>query len=521
MALVETKFLLPDTDHFDQVLRSLEAFGYSVTKGQTETLIDRYFDTPEQSILRAGWSYRCREHAGTRLLTLEAVGATRGPDFVRDQIDQDAPEGSIALENLPGGPVQKRLGRIINGSVCNELFRVENRRTVYALDAPGDRATRYRLGLVRAHVRADHALEDAIGSLDFSELELELEAGEAADVERLADLLSAQEGLVPAQLSKFERGMQVAGLPLPDEHPSLPKGKLLVDDPILALVYHHLEQQLRALELQQPRAWEGLDPEGVHQMRVAIRRTRSVLRSFRDMLHGKTVAHLNTELRWLAKRLGEVRDADVYWEAFHRFRLSLSEPDANALAAYEQHLKDRTAEARGALIEGLASDRYTELVDELERFVEVGPSTSVLRRFGSVRISDGANLYVRPAVSRMLKRGNTIGVDSPARKLHKLRIEGKRLRYLLEFLGEVEAERWTKPLKASRRLQDVLGEHQDAYTARQRLEGYARTVALRKGARESLLALGRLLQREEDRMGESRRRLPKAWARFEKGVSRV
>jgi len=516
---VEAKFLIQSPEQFQEVLRAIETLGYTVTKGPTETLIDRYFDTPDCSILRAGWSFRCRERDGHQELTLEAVGSMQAPVFLREEINQplseEVPGGS---GELPRGPVQERLSAIVNGLRRRELFRIRNRRTVYTAKASGTGSTLAKLGFDRTQIRARGAAKTAPGSLDFSEVELELRAGEAEEVEHLAKVLRDQVGLVPARLSKFERGMQAAGLQTSAEQAPAPASELRADGRILTLVYHHLDVQLRALKLQQPRAWEGLDPEGVHQMRVAIRRIRSVLRAFRDMLREDTFAHLTTEFRWLARTLGDVRDADVYGKAFHRCRESLPEEIARALAPYEQHLENMSAAARAALTDALASERYVDLVEHLESFVEAGPSMAVLRRFGSVRISDGADLYIRPAVKRMLKLGRSVKAGSPATRLHKLRIEGKRLRYLLEFFSDVESKRWARPLKAARRLQDVLGEHQDACTARERLEAYAQSVALRRGARESLLALGRLLQREEERVVKSRKRFPRAWARFEKGI---
>lgn len=519
MPEIEAKFLIQDPDQFQEVLERLESLGYSVVQGPTERLVDRYFDTDDWSIMRAGWSYRCREQGGERQLTLKAVGSSKGPVFVRDEIEQSLPNGTNGVTDLPKGPVEERLDQLINGSQCRELFHVENERTVYRVSAPEAEETTFKLALDRAHVFPNGHSETRSG-LEFSELELELEKGEVDAVQQVADALCAQEGLVPAQLSKFERGMQAAGLPTLVEQRAGSSYELTPKSPMLHLVYHHLHEQLRVLELQHPRAWEGLNPEGVHQMRVAIRRTRSVLRAFRDLLKGETVDHLNGELRWLASKLGEVRDADVYWETFHQYRMSLPKRAAEPLATYEQHLTNKSNAARTALIAALSSQRYDDLIAELERFVHAGPPSAVLRRFGSVRISDGADLYVRPAVKKMLRRGGAIRPRSSASKLHKLRIEGKRLRYLLEFLGEVE-ERWSGPIKAARNLQDGLGEHQDAYNACERLKTYAETVSLRKPARQALLSLGRLLHIEEERLVRSRQEFPKTWAKFEKRVSDI
>ncbi len=519
MAEVEAKFLIHRPEQFDQVLETLEKLGYTVTRGSTQELVDRYFDTPDWSILRTGWSYRRREQDGCQTLTLKAIGSGQDAVFVREEIEQTLPKAlSGDLQTLPTGPVQSRLKKIVNDPQCQELFRIENHRTVFDVVAPNDDPARLKLSFDRAHINTKKVTKAAPGQLDFIELELELQTGKPEIVEQLASELRNQIRLVPAQLSKFRRGIQTAGLTTPDELSLATPSNLNANDPILKLVYCYLGRQLNALKLHMPWAWEGLDPEGVHQMRVAIRRFRSVLRFFRHMFHGDTMTKLNHELRWLARILGNARDADVCGEAIPGYREALSEKFSDAIGSYEQHLRDTTSEAYAALIEGLESERYVELVHQLENFINSGPPISVLRRFGSVRISDGADLYFKPLIEMMLKQGRSIKADSPADKLHELRIEAKRLRYLLEFLSEIESERWTKAVKATRRLQTILGDHQDAYTAQVRLQAYAQSVPLRVNAREILLAQGALIHLEEERAIKCREQFYSAWAQFEKTI---
>ncbi|MFQ5982956.1 MAG: CYTH domain-containing protein, partial [Woeseiaceae bacterium] len=146
VAEIEAKFLIRQPEQFEQVLAALSELGYGVSERATETHVDRYFDTADWAILRAGWAYRCRERRGHQKLTLKSLGSKRGAVFVRDEIEQPLPDRPPPGNGiLPPGPVQKRLAEIANGMRRRELFRVQSRRTVFAVTAPGNEATRLEL----------------------------------------------------------------------------------------------------------------------------------------------------------------------------------------------------------------------------------------------------------------------------------------------------------------------------------------------------------------------------------------
>ena len=512
---IEAKFLIRQPEQIEQVLAALSELGYGVSERATETHIDRYFDTPEWSILRAGWVYRCRERRGHQKLTLKSLGSKRGAVFTRDEIEQSLPDRPPPRNGiLPLGPVQKRLAEIVNGMRCRELFCVQNRRTVFAVTAPGNEATRLELDLDRAHISATKANPKAPGCLDFTELEVELETGDAAAVETLANMLRDQVGLVPAQLSKFERGIQAAGLSTTGDEKLQPERRLKEEDPVLDVVYRHFQRQVRALKLHHPRAWEGLDPEGVHKMRVAIRRTRTVLRTFRHMVPMKVEDQPSVELRWLARQLGQARDADVCMDAFVCYEAALDETATAGIQLYETHLRKTTADAYTLLVEALASERYAMLIEYLESFVATGPTGKMKSDLGSLRISDCADEYIHRTLRKILRHGNRISENSTARRLHRLRIKVKRLRYLLDFFSADNSEKWAGLISTARELQDLLGEHQDAIMVRDKLTDYTNLNQPRYASPDFLIAIGRLMQHEEDRAIECRRKFSEIWARF-------
>ena len=516
MPEIEAKFLLQSPEQLDEVIGACKGLGYGVAEGPTELIVDRYFDTPDWDIFRAGWAYRCRQRGRRQTLSLKAVDDSRqqGPVFVRDEVRQPLPDSRRPNGDLPQGPVQERLNPVVNGHPRQELFRVRNRRTLYEVVGKDEEHTSIELAFDRTQILVS---EDDAAGMTFLELELELKAGSDVELQRLAGALTERLGLLSAQLSKFERGLQAAGLEIPAALPEKVR-RLTREDGILDLAYEHLGRQLAVLKLQQPRAWEGLNPKGVHQMRIAIRRIRAALRMLRDLLPDDRVAYFNSELRWLAQALGGVRDADVYDENFHHYLDVLPARDVKALAPYEQHLTRVRQQARAELVGALNSARYEALIADFGAFVAAGPAVGARRRFGTLTIGAAADSYVEAAIRKMLKRGRRVRRHPSPEKLHRLRIEGKRVRYTLEYFGQFYPDRLKGPLRALRDLQNVLGEHQDACTACERLQAYADSVPLTPEARRELLALGRLVQSQEQHGAEARARFAKAWRRFEKAI---
>jgi CHAD domain-containing protein len=343
--------------------------------------------------------------------------------------------------------------------------------------------------------------------LDFTELELELKSGSAADLESAAMLLQDEAGLTPAQFSKFERGLQAAGLEIDTLVREQPSPPLDESDPVLRLLYAYLDTQFDIVRRQHPRALEGIDPEGVHQMRVAMRRMRAVLKAFRSIVGDDVASHFNKELRWLAKNLGRARDADVTQQGAR-------DADEAGAGHYERFLQQETISAYEHLVDVLQSDRCAALESDLARFIAAGPTGEMREQYGTLNIGDCAHRFVGAALSKLLAHGDAIDADSPAKRLHKLRIETKRFRYLLDFFSTVQTGQWVETMESVKKLQDVLGEHQDAVTAQEQLADYAASIPLNERNREKLLATGRLMQKEDERIAECRQQFSTAWSDF-------
>jgi len=515
MTEVEAKFLIRSSEQIDQVLATLDELGYLKAERETGRHVDTYFDTPEFDILRAGWTYRCRQRGGQSTLNLKARGRHDGRVFVRDEIQQPLSRDAVSmLHDLPPGPVKKYLDSIVDTRRNRKLFCVASQRRVFAVTSPGSKPSQIELDVDRTRITAEKAKKNAPGSFEFMELELELASGDASAVDELAKALFHRLRLTPAQFSKFDRGIQAAGLSGKALATKRAKPTIMETDPFLDLVYLFFGRQLQRMKRFQPIAWEGLDREGVHRMRVAIRRFRTILRAYRPALGKSVVKPINKELRWLFKQLGEARDADVGEMAIQQFIASLPEDAARAAAPYEAHVRQRTFDAYMNLTEVFVGGRYRELINTLEEFVAAGPHESMKVRVGDLTIAEAADRDIRKSARRMIKRGDRIIAESLVEKLHKLRIEAKHLRYLLDFYNMAQPVRWKESINELEKLQDLLGWHQDAITSRERLEAYHDALPTAGEDCALRLSIDRLISTENERMESYRREFPAAWRQF-------
>lgn len=236
----------------------------------------------------------------------------------------------------------------------------------------------------------------------------------------------------------------------------------------------------------------GIDPEEVHKQRVATRRLRSLLRSTRGQLaEPESAERLTGELRWLGGLLGEVRDRDVLIAYLLEELRTIEE--APAFGAVLEQIDVERQEARERLLAALDSDRYQELLRQLER---------------PPALADGERLETAAVAEyeRLRKRAQKLGKKPADADLHRVRIAAKRARYAAEAVGGENAF-----VRRAKEVQDVLGEHQDAAVAEGRIR---ELVAEVRGTGRTALVAGRLIERQRARQKAARAAWPKAWKRL-------
>lgn len=258
-----------------------------------------------------------------------------------------------------------------------------------------------------------------------------------------------------------------------------------------------------------PHARLGVDPEGVHQLRVATRRLRANLRTWRGELRPGPTAELRAELGWLADVLGAVRDDDVRGA---RLRSALEElgplPGGAELLRVDA---DHTLVARIALDEALDGPRLDGLLAALEAAVLRPP---VRRRSGRRPARAVLPGVVAASWDRLAAEVDALGDDPPDAALHVVRLRAKRLRYAAEAAVVVVGDPARRTARRAAKLQEVLGEHQDAVIAD------AWLVALGGRAPKLQPAVTALRTLEQQRAAAARSDWPAAWRRLDRPSSR-
>jgi CHAD domain-containing protein len=227
-------------------------------------------------------------------------------------------------------------------------------------------------------------------------------------------------------------------------------------------------------------------------LRVATRRSRALLRPRTG------VDELQRELRWLAGMLGPVRDLDVLIEHVQELVEQLDEDRAGGEAIVAA-LEAQRSQARTELMTALDSERYKKLL---------GRFRDDLALLGETDRGHMVSLAKRE-LRRLQQAYAALGPNAPDDELHRVRIKAKRTRYAAELAGKPLA----RVADAAKRLQDAIGVHQDAVVAEQRV----RQVA--KG--RSVLAAGRIVERERERRREVRAGLRKVWKRLERAAAKT
>jgi CHAD domain-containing protein len=443
-----------------------------------------YLDTPDLDVARWGCSLRHREGEGW---TVKLPSRTEGEMLVRGEhtfdgaANRQPPEAAVDLvrayvRDRPLGP-SVRLRTV--------------RRSVVLSD---------ELGRAVAEVTDDEVsvMEGRRVASRFREVEVELAAGTPDEVlhalvERLHDA-----GAGPVDnVSKLRRALG----PRAERSPELVVPEIDKGATVTAVVRRALASSVVRLLRHDAGVRLGDDPEQVHQARVATRRLRSDLRTFRDALDPEWAGGLRDELQWLGRELGAVRDAEVLRERLGGRAGALEAQDRRAADGLLRRLDDRQTGAREELIGLMREPRYATLLDAI---VEGANAPAVLPELAEAAASEA----LRPALEAPWKHLETAmeaaGSDPTDENLHAARIRAKRVRYAAEAVAPVFGKRARAFAEAAIELQDVLGEHQDAVVAGAWLRDAARSGG-------DAFVAGELATVEAQAAAASREAAPAAW----------
>ncbi|MGW5666724.1 CYTH and CHAD domain-containing protein [Micromonospora sp. NPDC003776] len=420
----------------------------TMSDATTHNLDAVYLDTPDLRLARSGFALRRRtggHDAGWHLKVGATGGARTEYQFPAGPDDSGPPAALAALFRAASR------GR----AVAPAARIVTRRRERRLLDDAGRILAEVAEDSVEAHDLVSGERQA------WHELEVELVDGDEALLDAV-DARLREAGARPVPVSKSQRalgGRLTAARPAPA-------------DPGAAPVLDYLAAQRDALIGNHPGAWGG-DEDAVHDMRVAVRRLRSTLRTFRGLWDRQVSEAVRAELSWLGGRLGPVRDTQVM--AARLAGAVRAEPDELVLGPVAARFAERFAADLATAIDelraALAADRYADLLRRLDALVEGPTARAVDERWVDRR--------VRRALHRAddrLDRARSAGSGEAA--LHEARKAYKRARYAVELREPAVGKRAGKLVERLKELQDLLGAHQDSVVTRavlreQALRGYA------------------------------------------------
>jgi CHAD domain-containing protein len=553
MTEVELKYRVADVAAAERVLAAdrLGPFSGGAGRARATQLEDRYVDTADGALARAGYAVRLRQAGGETLVTVKSRSHTDGPD------------GSIRREELEG-PAD-RVAPPVDWPASDARALVLE----HAGDAPlVEQVTIRQLRRVRQLRSSSTRVELSVDEVDvvsrgrvverFVELEAELKKGEGGDLAELGAAIEAESGLERAQTSKLEtalaaldgadepdaetetgappsasetdgasRPAKARAKPEPDA-PRLVVGKspgVTADDHVAEAGRKVMRFHLARMLEREPGVRSGKDAEDVHKMRVATRRQRAAWRVFGEAYRRKRTRDYRDGLRDVARRLGAVRDLDVQLEAADAYRADLAVAEQRALepllTAWRQHRDD----ARDLLIRELDSPAYGRFVDDYVDFVRTeGAAVSPVGVTEPHRVRDTAPSRIWSAYEQVRTYEPVLRwADVPT--LHELRITAKWLRYSLEFVEEPLGDGARPLIEKVTALQDHLGLMNDADVAARS----ARTFLVEHASGLSQLessAIGRYLVDREREVARLRRSIGVPWRRiagpgFRRALGRV
>jgi CHAD domain-containing protein len=435
----------------------------------SRTFVSTYYDSEGFRLARAGITLRRRVENGAGAWQLKLP---RGPARLEIEL-KGGPAG-------PPAPIANALAGVLRGQSLGPVATLRTNRS-------GSR-------VADAEVTIDSVtvLDERRIVRRFTELEIESVGADERGLTRIARTLR-RVGARPAD--GRPKVLQALGLdfasPAPD--PSAPPAEH---------VQAMLRAQVAAILAYDPAVRLGGDEEDLHQLRVATRRLRAILRAARPMLDAEWAAGLRAELGWLGGALGPVRDLDVLLERLAEDATELEPAERRAFNRILAELSAERDALRATMLAELSSPRYIALLDALDDAVEAPRIVDA-----DVSLTDLARAEFR----KLRKAVRALGRKPADEELHATRIRGKRARYAAELAEPVAGKRATAFIAAAKKFQDVVGEHQDAVVAQQRMRALAG-----KGGPARTLATDRIVEREQARRAAARKAFPAAWKRLEK-----
>ncbi len=425
--------------------------------GTVRNLRSVYFDTPDRKLWKAGWTLRVRKSGSRHVMTVKSAGPTGGGMIGRGE--WEAPVGGMEpdLSALPEG-VPAEFRKSVGGAELAPMVATEVKRRARMLDLP------------------EACIEFAVDTGDvvagerrqpLCELELELVSGEVGAVYDIALEMLERAPVEMSLYSKAARGFDFAfdrppGYRKPGKS-DLPRDAVL-DDAFAAMLgaatMHFVQNR--------PAALDGRHPEGVHQIRVALRRLRSILKIVHTTTGSAEAVTFGQEARWIGGEHADARNWDVFLTETIP-PIASACPNVDGFVLLNGIAENARARGYERSRTALGDMRTLRFPLALARWIQARGWRAGIPEDVTRLLEQPVGGYASAVLDRqlrtVLKRGRKFGKLTP-RERHELRLAVKKLRYLTDFLMPLcaRSSKAAPFAKALSRLQDGLGRYNDMTT---------------------------------------------------------
>jgi len=425
---------------------------------KVQQLTSVYFDTKKCTLKKNGISLRVRSAEGKHVQTIkadprqaQAVGLFERREW-ETELSDDRPNfvaaSGTALEPLVSKKLLRRLKPVFETRIERRVFPV------------GRGNATIEVSLDRGEVRAGDV------SSRIAEIEFELKHGDSSELFQVAEAITKTEPVRLSLRSKAERGYEL----IEGSQPQPAEASVIALNPdwTSAHAFRTIALScLRQIAANERAVREG-NPEGIHQMRIGLRRLRATISLFSEMLLDRQTKRIKQELKWLTDELGPARQLHVFAGRVVG-RLRRGHAHEKAMRGLSADVSKRQTEALSRAVAAVDSDRFRRLLLDVVAWIEAGEWLSAEdplekgRRERSIR--DFAPEELTRRRSKIIRKGKQLPeLNTGAR--HKLRIAAKKLRYASEFFATLFPDPGSRKLKKGflaglKVLQDCLGELND------------------------------------------------------------
>jgi len=506
MSLQQHHYLIPRGLKPEGIVEFLRSHGMCVTAPRAHSAQQEFYDSFDWRLYEADLvliGERTADHFKLHLRSLKS-----GLDIVA--VTTAGPPG-FARE-LPRGVLRDRLTPLLGERRLLPIVALERKtRTIGVLDDEEKIVANVEIerdGVITGKQTRPTALGERVLLAPMR--------GYPEPLNRLRNLIERHLGLVRLNGTVLDEALAVTGR-RPLDYSSKPRIVLSREMSAGAAARRIFSALLAIIEANEDGARRDLDVEFLHDLRVAVRRTRSLLNQWKKILPPEC-AQFRQEFAWLGEVTGPARDLDVQLHDLADYAALLEIDLRGDLRPLREAIYSRRESERRRLLEALASPRYLRLKQGWRALIEASDGEAWNTETMQRPVASVANATIRRRHLKVCKLGGGLTLDSPDAQFHELRKQCKKLRYLLEFFAELYPRGEIKPLvKSLRRLQDNLGAYQDLSVQIAALPYYAGRMSGAKGtvarARDAVtLLLDQLEARKRDIHGE----FAATWSRFER-----